>query len=131
MKRNIDLTQDRIFSNDWLDDLVTSVLTVGLLTGEKIPWNANITELEPFKSENDETPLIAIGNKEDRSKEAFRQRMINREHCERCGDKLHLHPWDKNIGLCDKCNKSLDETYGDRCKWRTTDIIRNAIIRTS
>ena len=44
---------------------------------------------------------------------------------------MNLIPWDREIGVCRKCDEYYKKTDPgfDRCKWRKKDNIRNAVIR--
>ena len=57
--------------------------------------------------------------------------MDSLDYCDCCGTRMNLIPWDREIGVCRKCDEYYKKTdLGfDRCKWRKKDNIRNAVIR--
>lgn len=127
MKRNIDLTENRFFSNNnWFN----GVLTLGLVTGEKFPWNAFLKEIksdDDFDLEHQRNAIIVVGNKETRAKVKFYREMDSSDYCDCCGKRMNLKPWDIEIGVCHKCNNYYLKDK-DKCKWRKKEIIRNARI---
>lgn len=127
MKRNVDLTENRFFSNNnWFN----GVLTLGLITGEKFPWNAFIERIrsdDDLDSNRQKKSIIAVGNKATRAKVKFYREMDSEDYCDCCGARMNLKPWDREIGVCHKCeNYYLKEQ--DKCKWRKREIINNAVI---
>lgn len=128
MKRNVDLTEDRFFSNNIssVNTLISSFL--GEVTNSKFPWSLNITEVE---SENDlehqRKSIIVVGNKSTRKKVEFFRQMDSLDYCDRCGKRMNLKPWGVEIGVCHKCSEHYFKGV-DRCKWRNKETIRNAII---
>ena len=132
MKRNIDLTENRMFSSDnWLTDMSIGVLTLGLITGEKFPWNAHITTIhsdDGFDLDRQRKNIIAVGDKVSRAKVKEYRQMDSLDYCDCCGIRMNLKPWDKEIGICHKCNNHYQKQE-DKCKWRKKEEIRNAVIR--
>ena len=135
MKRNIDLTENRFFSNDnnWFIDIAQSVLTVGLITGARIPWNANLKQLhsdKKFGEVEQSQALIIVGDKKTRNHVKKYGQIDN--HCDRCGKRLNTNPWlwEPEFELCHSCSMTLEREFGDKCKWRKKEEIRNAIIRS-
>lgn len=95
MKRNVDLTEDMVFSNRaanierFLKDLSDSYV---------YPW-----EIE-HKIENQKHKTIATGNRNDRKEiESFRQ-LDSGDYCDCCGESLIKIPWDRTYGVCKKCS---------------------------
>lgn len=127
MKRNVDLTENRFFSNNnWFN----GVLTLGLVTGEKFPWNAFVERVmsdDDLDSDRQRKAIIAVGNKVTRAKVKFYREMDSEDYCDCCGVRMNLKPWDREIGVCHKCeNYYLKEQ--DKCKWRKKEIIINTDI---
>lgn len=127
MKRNVDLTSNRFFSNNnWFN----GVLTLGLVTGEKFPWNAfteRVMSDDDLDSDLQRKAIIAVGNKATRAKVKFYREMDSEDYCDCCGARMNLKPWDREVGVCHKCeNYYLKEQ--DKCKWRKREIINNAVI---
>ena len=127
MKRNVDLTSNRFFNNNnWFN----GVLTLGLVTGEKFPWNAfaeRVTSDDDLDSDLQRKAIIAVGNKATRAKGKFYREMDSEDYCDCCGARMNLKPWDREVGVCHKCeNYYLKEQ--DKCKWRKREIINNVVI---
>lgn len=127
MKRNVDLTENRFFSNNnWFN----GVLTFGLITREKFPWNAFVERVmsdDDLDSNRQRKAIIAVGNKVTRAKVKFYREMDSEDYCDCCGVRMNLKPWDREIGVCHKCeNYYLKEQ--DKCKWRKKEVIINADI---
>lgn len=129
MKRNIDLTENRIFSSN---NIGFNSITIGFITGEKFPWNVFLERLkseDELDLEHQRNSILAVGNKETRAKIKFYREMDSLDYCDCCGKRMNLKPWDKEIGLCHGCNNHLSKE-DDKCIWRkrTKEIIRNAPI---
>ena len=127
MKRNVDLTENRFFSNN---NLFNGVLTLALVTGEKFPWNVFVEKVmsdDDLDADHQRKAIIAVGNKATRAKVTFYREMDSEDYCDCCGVRMNLKPWDREIGICHKCDNRLQKEQ-DRCKWRKKEIINNAII---
>ena len=134
MKRNVDLTENRFFSNDgWLNNMNTSVWTLGLLTGEKFPWNAHLKQInsdDDLDLDHQRKSIIAIGNKTMRAKVKEYRQMDSLDYCDCCGKRMNLKPWNWELGICHQCNEYYQKQE-DKCKWRKKEEIINAVIRTA
>lgn len=133
MKRNVDLTENRFFSsNNWFNDIAMSMLTLGIITKEKFPWNAHLQQIrsdDDFDMDHQRKAILAVGNKAMRAKVKEYRQMDSLDYCDCCGKRMNLKPWDREIGVCRKCNDYYQEQE-DKCKWRKKEEIRNAVIRT-
>lgn len=115
MKRNVDLTENRFFSNS--SQLVSILFSD--ITG-KFPWNFDFLEI---KSEDDldlghqRKSIIALGDKATRAKIKEYRKMDSLDYCDCCGARMNLKPWDRELGVCHKCNEYYEKSF-DRCKWR-------------
>lgn len=128
MKSEIDLTENRIFSgnrrtsqNDLLIDSLFS----------KSPWNRymKLVELDDdLDSEYRTEPIIATGNKKERARIDSCREAIDGNHCDCCGAKLNIKPWNREFGLCRKCNEYYEKLDWNRCLWREKEVIQNAEI---
>lgn len=131
MKRNIDLTENRMFSSDnWFTDMSIGVLTLGLITGEKFPWNAHIPTIhsdDELDLDHQQKSIIALGDKAMRARIKEYRQMYSDNYCDCCGIRMNLKPWDREIGICHRCNLSYKKD-DDKCKWRIKEIITNANI---
>ena len=134
MKRNVDLTENRFFSsNNWFNDVAIGRLTLGMITGERFPWNAYIKEIKSddnFDMDHQRKAIIAVGDKTTRAKVKEYRQMESLDYCDCCGTRMNLKPWDREIGICHKCNDYYQKRE-DKCKWREKEEIRNAAIRTA
>lgn len=132
MKRNVDLTENRFFSsNNRFNDISIGVLTLGIITGEKFPWNAHIREIktdDDLDLDHQRKSIIAVGNKKTRVKVKKYRQMDSLDYCDCCGIRMNLKPWDKEIGVCHKCDEYYQKQE-DKCKWRKKEEIINAVIR--
>lgn len=133
MKRNVDLTENRFFSsNNPFNDISIGVLTAGIVTGEKFPWNAYIEIIDPDNDlyTNQQKTIIIVGNKKTRAKIKEYRQMDSLDYCDCCGKRMNLKPWDLEIGVCHQCNDHYTKQE-DKCKWRKKEKISNAVIRTA
>lgn len=134
MKRNVDLTENRFFSSDnWFTDIAMGVLTLGIITKEKFPWNAHLQQIrsdDDLDLEHQRKAIIAVGDKKMRAKVKEYRQMDSLDYCDCCGKQMNLKPWDREIGICHQCNNYYQEQE-DKCKWRKKEEIRNAVIRTA
>ena len=134
MKRNVDLTENRFFSSDnWFADITMGVLTLGIITKEKFPWNARLQQIrsdDDLDLDHQRKAIIAVGNKAMRAKVKEYRQMDSLDYCDCCGTRMNLKPWDREIGVCHKCNDYYQKQE-DKCKWRKEEEIRNAVIRTA
>ena len=74
--------------------------------------------------------VIALGDKATRAKIKEYRKMDSLDYCDCCGTRMNLKPWDREIGVCHKCNDYYQKQE-DKCKWRKEEEIRNAVIRTA
>lgn len=131
MKNNIDLTENRIFSRD---SFGLWNLTITDLLKFDFPWNVHLTEIrsdDEFDLDHQRKSIIATGNKKQRAEVQHYREMDSLDYCDCCGAKMNLIPWNREIGVCRKCEEyyeSHDPIY-DKCLWRKKDIIHNAVIR--
>lgn len=120
MKRNVDLTENRLFSNN----NISRGSFIRQVTNSRFPWSLNIPK-DDFEHQRES--IIAVGNKSTRAKVEFYRKMDSLDYCDCCGKRMNLKPWDVEIGVCHECNDYYLKDV-DRCKWRKKEIIRNAII---
>ena len=116
MKENVDLTENRLFSNDWLGD----ILTFNLITVNKFPWNASIKEIrtnDDLDLDHQKNAIITVGNKKTRAKVKFYREMDSSDYCDCCGKRMNTKPWNKEIGTCHNCDNIFFKDE-DKCIWR-------------
>ena len=125
MKRNVDLTANRFFSdNNWNN----GIITIGAITKQKFPWDASfeiITSDEDMV--NQSNAVIVTGNKTTRAKKKYYSEMYNPNSCDCCGREMNILPWYHEIGICHICD-SFYKSKEDKCKWRKKELITNARI---
>ena len=107
MKRNVDLTENRFFSNN------------------RVFNNISIDE---FDLEHQRKGIIAVGNKKMRAEVKMYRQMDDINYCDCCGKRMNLKPWNLEVGICHKCDNYY-QNENDKCKWRKKDVVRNAVIR--
>lgn len=137
MKRNVDLTQNRIFSNNFGNMTVNAILNGRrIIINGVYPWDYSniITEVnsdDELDMDHQKRSIIALGDKAMRSRiKEFRQ-MDSLNYCDCCGIRMNLKPWDREYGVCHRCN-SYYLKDDDKCKWRKLkERIENAVIRTA
>ena len=112
MKRNVDLTENRFFSSNSIFQF-NDAESIALITDEDL--NSQIDA------------IIAVGNRETRKAIQFYQQIFSADYCDCCGKRMNLKPWDKEFGICHKCNNDYSKEE-DKCKWRIREVIRNASI---
>ena len=119
MKENIDLTESMIFSRGSRQfGTFGSLINKSLLNECRFPWNIKI-----IKSEDDldlghqRKSVIALGDKATRAKIKEYRQMDSLDYCDCCGVRMNLKPWDRELGVCHKCNEYYGKSF-DRCKWR-------------
>lgn len=134
MKRNVDLTDNMIFSRNNNNPLF-AFLIKEMYEHTKYPWR--YSSFDEDETENDlrhqKKSLIALGNKKKRAEIRMYREMDNPNYCDCCGRVMNKKPWDNEVGICHKCQELYDkEPDRDKCPWRFKgiDIIQNAIIRT-
>ena len=119
MKENIDLTESMIFSRGSRQfGTFGSLINKSLLNECRFPWN-----IKTIKSEDDldlghqRKSVIALGDKVTRAKIKECRQMDSLDYCDCCGARMNLKPWNRELGVCHKCNEYYGKSF-DRCKWR-------------
>ena len=108
MKRNVDLTENGLFSNNNREVSLNNLLRI-LDIDNKHPWK--FSDAEIIESDSDliyKKPLIVCGSSSDRKKISKRYDFESGRYCDRCGADLTKKPWDKYYGLCSRCRDELD-----------------------
>lgn len=132
MKRKVDLTENRFFSRkNFFGDLAFGVLSTSYIEKSNYPWTAYLKEIrteDDYDLEYQKKSLIALGDKKKRAEIKNLRQMDSLDYCDCCGSRMNLKPWDREIGICHKCNNYYEKDR-DKCLWRKKEVIRNAIIR--
>ena len=118
MKRNVDLTENSVFSRDTLRIIPSGDSLNGLLLQmiEEAKKEARLPWVKMFKtmfSESDCHSLILTGSKLDIIKKKENQKYSDGTACDRCGLDLKQIPWIKAASgyhsLCITCSECLNE----------------------
>ena len=119
MKENIDLTESMLFSRGSRQfDILGALINKSQLNECRFPWN-----IKTIKSEDgldlghQRKSVIALGDKATRAKIKEYRQMDSLDYCDCCGRRMNLKPWDRELGVCHKCNEYYEKSF-DRCKWR-------------
>ena len=133
MKRNVDLTQNRMFSNNFGNMTVNAILTGRrIIINGVYPWDysniiVEVNSDDELDLDHQQKSLIALGDKAMRARIKEYRQMDSDNYCDCCGIRMNLKPWDREIGICHRCDLSYKKD-DDKCKWRIKEIITNANI---
>lgn len=127
MKNNVDLTENQIFSrNNFFTDIALGVLTLGMITGSKFPWDLKdfrqIKSDDEFDLDHQRKSLIAVGDKKQRAEVADFRKMDSANYCDCCGIRMNLKPWDREIGTCRKCYEYYETQGGQKIPWNRKPV---------
>ncbi len=115
MKRNIDLTERRIFSIERITSAIIDILGVTFL-----PWDyAHIHEVQSDYEPSfalQYNALILCGTASERQRMRECQMYDDGRLCERCGTKIPIKPWQHRYCLCQRCYDDLEKDISP--KWR-------------
>lgn len=132
MKRKVDLTENRFFSrDDFFGDFAFGTLFTSSIVKSNYPWTVYLKEIrteDDFDLEYQKKSIIALGNKRKREEIRKYRQMDSLNYCDCCGARMNLKPWDREIGICHKCNNYYKKDR-DKCLWRNREEIQNAVIR--
>lgn len=111
LKSNIDLTANEMFSRRG-----SLPIPLWKFMHNKFPWEQNImtrvetdSDLSGFRFEG-----LLTGSREERDTKKMYIEMDSGDTCDCCGAYLKTIPWDRTYGLCRKCQKDMEENYGNR-----------------
>lgn len=127
MKNNVDLTENQIFSrNNFFEDIALGVLILPIISRAKIPWDLkdfrHIRPDDELDSEHQRKSLIAVGDKKQRAEVAEFRKMDSIDYCDCCGARMNLNPWDREIGVCRKCNDYYEKKDKVKFPWSRKPI---------
>lgn len=118
MKRNVDLTENMMFSQEAPN------------YQPNIPWrkNSNFSFRNfPWKMSNEPLSqkynMIVLGSASERKHFHEILEASSDLFCDRCGKEIRILPWIPLTGLCLKCQSQLHQQLSDRCPWRENEII--------
>lgn len=122
MKNNVDLTENQLFSRgNFFQDMALGVLTLGMITGSKFPWDLKdfrqIKSDDEFDLDHQRKSLIAVGDKKQRAEVAEFRKMDSLNYCDCCGARMNLKPWDREIGTCRKCDEYYEKQDKQKIPW--------------
>lgn len=127
MKNNVDLTENQIFSrNNFFADMALGVLTLSMIARTKFPWDSKefrqIKSDDEFDLDHQRKSLIAVGDKKQRAEVAELRKMDNLNYCDCCGVRMNLKPWDRENGICHKCNDYYENQDKVKFPWSRKPI---------
>lgn len=121
MKSNIDLTENRIFSRINFDSIIDVISN----ECSRVPWNIKTDNFgDEYDLLHQKKSLIALGDRKQREKIKLYRKMNSGNYCDRCGKRINLIPWNKEMGLCKRCDKSMEYDFNDKCPWRENNDIK-------
>lgn len=119
MRRNIDLTDNMMFSSPIMDVRGINLRLLEKNFGRKFHlWNPNDWSNGEAKDSiiDRQKQLFPLGDKEERDFIRECIEMDSMDFCDCCGASLVVHPWARNFGLCSKCTRQLEDNYGNHRK---------------
>lgn len=127
MKNNVDLTENQLFSrSNFFQDMALGVLTLATLAGSKFPWDLKgfrqIKSDDEFDLDHQRKSLIAVGNKKQRAEVAEFRKMDSANYCDCCGARMNLKPWDREVGICRKCDDYYENQDRQKTPWSRKPI---------
>lgn len=127
MKNNVDLTENQLFSrSNFFQDIALGVLTLGIITGSKFPWDLKdfrqIKSDDEFDLDHQRKSLIAVGDKKQRAEVAEFRKMDSLNYCDCCGARMNLKPWDREMGVCHKCNEYYEKQDKQKIPWNRKPV---------
>ena len=115
MKRNVDLTESRIFSTAQTPSLLASIVKD---FGKHYLWDYE--HMKIVQSDYDLTDyksrLVLCGNASERQAQRFNYSLDSGDICECCGRPLTNKPWSRHYCLCELCASRL--AYDCQKTWR-------------
>lgn len=111
-------------ANERIDKLAENIWSGDYTTKEKLQqwniaplWNRSGDE---YDMDHQHKAIIATGDREQRAEVRLLRQMDSGKYCDCCGRRINLIPWDKEIGLCRKCDEHYQRTNlnNDKCLWR-------------
>lgn len=121
MKRNVDLTENMIFTSN----LVTNISISNIINNKEMPWSRSMKLLksdDDMDLDHQRRSVIAVGNKATRAQVKYYREMDSLDYCDCCGKRMNLKPWDREIGICHQCNNDMYVKNTDKCKWRKNNM---------
>ena len=127
MKNNVDLTENRLFSrNNFFQDMALGVLKLSMFARNKFPWDLKgfrqIKSDDEFDLDHQRKSLIAVGDKKQRAEVAEFRKMDSLDYCDCCGARMNSKPWDREIGICRKCDEYYEKQDRLKILWNRKPI---------
>ena len=113
MKRNVDLTENMMFSqesNAYQAKVLWRKSSEYVL--REIPWK--MPDEQIFQKNN----IIVVGSSSERRRYHKIREIVSDSFCDRCGKEIRILPWRPLTGLCLQCQSQLHQQLTDRCPWR-------------
>ena len=127
MKNNVDLTENHLFSrNNFFQDMALGVLTLSMFSRSKFPCDLKgfrqIKSDDEFDLDHQRESLIAVGDKKQRAEVAEFRKMDSENYCDCCSVRTDLKPWDREIGVCRKCDEYYEKQDKQKFPWNRKQI---------
>lgn len=111
MRRNIDLTENMMFSSPSMGARSINLRLMRKEFGRKLHlWNPYVWSNGKAKDSiiDRQKQLVPLGDREER--EFIREciEMDSGNFCDCCGASLLVHPWARTYGLCPRCDKDIE-----------------------
>lgn len=114
MKRNVDLTENHVFSQGIhiipafpvLFEQMGFTFTFHFWDFEHIQMVHSDGDLSGHSSK-----LVLCGNATQRQSQRFAKSLDAGEICERCGTPLTVKPWARHYCLCQRCDDNLEKEF--------------------
>lgn len=120
MRRNIDLTENMMFSRNGLSIRSSILRHKGKNLWRKFyNWNFDLINDGSQKDSiiDRERQIIHLGDYTERHfiKECIE--MDSGNFCDCCGASLLKHPWSRQFGLCKRCASEINGKYTEKKLW--------------
>lgn len=123
MKRNVDLTAGRIFSQDIR--VIPDLLLHGLFNFH--PWDYEHIRVVHSDADliSNRSGFVLCGNATQRQAQRFNKSLDSGEICECCGTDLTKKPWAKRYCLCQQCNERLKKDLEKSWRFKDDSILES------
>lgn len=110
MKRNVDLTKDKVFSRWGIRPSIPSFKSV-----QKFPWGYS------SQLSCEDNQLFFTGYVKDIKYRKELSNYLEGLACQRCGRLLSRGPWNQYYGLCKNCDEVVESEFISK-KWKFTSL---------
>lgn len=141
MKRNVDLTQNRIFSSARPTARDIGLFVFRPVELGKIDSATEVIKLHPWAvdkfqrvhsdadlCDGNSEEIIITGNASTRAHKKYWKAADAGDMCDCCGTDLNKKPWDRHYCLCSSCMDRLDVAVAKNWQYKD-DSIENSVDR--